>query len=94
MTRVNAAAVGQDLVHAAITGRSTFVTADGSVGEKTALYEEAVIYGNMAMRSAGPTIFTRFPHWPTLLGVAALLFALFWPGEGGIEDLVGRRREE
>ena len=94
MTRVNAAAVGQDLIHAAITGRSTFVTADGSVGEKTPLYEEAVLYGTVSMRDAGPTIFTRFPHWPTLLGVAALLFALFWPGEGGIEDLVGRRRDE
>ena len=91
---MNAAAIGQDLVHAAITGKSTFIEADGSVGEKTGLYEEAVLYGDVAMRAAGPTIFTRFPHWPLVLAVAAFAFALFWPGEGGIEDLVGRRREE
>ncbi len=30
LTRVNAAAMGQDLVHAAITGRSVFVTADAA----------------------------------------------------------------
>lgn len=94
MTRVNAAAIGQDLIHAAITGRSTFIGADGSVGEKTGLYEEAVLYGNVTMRDAGPTIYTRFPHWATLLAVVGLAFALFWPGEGGIEDLVGRRREQ
>jgi apolipoprotein N-acyltransferase len=94
MTRVNAAAIGQDLVHAAITGRSTFITADGSVGEKTGLYEEAVLYGNASMRAAGPTLFTRFPHWPALLALAAALVGLFWPGEGGFEDVVGRRRKE
>jgi len=94
MTRVNAAAIGQDLVHAAITGRSTFITADGSVGEKTGLYEEAVLYGDAAMRSAGPTLFTRFPFWPVVLGVIALTAGLFWPGEGGIEDFIGRRRHD
>jgi apolipoprotein N-acyltransferase len=94
MTRVNAAAIGQDLIHAAITGRSTFIGADGSVGEKTGLYEAAVLYGTVTMRDAGPTIYTRFPYWATLLAVVGLAFALFWPGEGGIEDLVGRRREQ
>ncbi|MCH7844661.1 MAG: apolipoprotein N-acyltransferase [Acidobacteria bacterium] len=92
MTRVNAAAIGQDLVHAAITGRSTFITADGSVGEKTALYEEAVLFGDLAMRSAGPTLLTRFPYWPLVLALGFALIGLFWPGEGGIEDVVGRRR--
>ena len=94
MTRVNAAAIGQDLVHAAITGRSTFITADGSVGEKTPLYEEAVLYGDSSMRAAGPTLFTRAPHWPTVIAIVAALVGLFWPGEGGFEDVVGRRREE
>jgi apolipoprotein N-acyltransferase len=94
MTRVNAAAIGQDLVHAAITGRSTFITADGSVGEKTGLYEEAVLFGDLAMRSAGPTLFTRFPYWPFAVALIFALIGLFWPGEGGIEDLVGRRRAD
>ncbi len=94
MTRVNAAAIGQDLVHAAITGKSTFITADGSVGERTELYEEDVLFGRASFRTAGPTLFTRFPLWPLLVAVGAALLALFWPGEGGLEGVVGRRRDE
>jgi apolipoprotein N-acyltransferase len=92
MTRVNAAAIGQDLVHAAITGRSTFISADGSVGEKTDLYVEDVLYGQVAMRSAGPTLFTLLPNWPLFFALAVMLFGVFWPGAGGLEDVVGRRR--
>ena len=94
MTRVNAAAIGQDVVHAAITGKSTFITAAGSVGEGTELYTEGVLYGNVAMRSAGPTLFTRFPNWVTVLALLGLVGALFWPGEGGLEALLGRHRPE
>jgi len=81
MTRVNAAAVGEDLVHAAITGRSTFVEADGTVGERTGLYRQAVLYGIAQMRVAGPTIFTRFGDWPILVAFVAMLVAIFWPRE-------------
>jgi apolipoprotein N-acyltransferase len=94
MTRVNAAAIGQDLVHAAITGKSTFITAAGEVGEETGLYTETVLYGDVAMRSAGKTLFTRFPNWMTLLSVITLAAALFWPGEGGLEAIVGRHRPD
>jgi apolipoprotein N-acyltransferase len=94
MTKVNAAAIGQDLVHAAITGKSTFITAAGSVGETTEVFTEGVIYGDVAMRSAGSTVFTRFPNWVTLLAIIGLVGALLWPGEGGLESLAGRHRPD
>ncbi len=94
MTRVNAAAIGQDLVHAAITGKSTFITAAGQVGETTGIYTEGVLYGDVAMRTAGPTVFTRFPNWVTVLAVLGMVAALFWPGEGGLEAIVGRHRPD
>ncbi len=94
MTRVNAAAIGQDLVHAAITGTSTFITAAGAVGETTDVFAEGVLYGEAAMRSAGPTLFTRFPNWMTLLAILGLVGALLWPGEGGLEALAGRHRRD
>jgi apolipoprotein N-acyltransferase len=94
MTRVNAAAIGQDLVHAAITGKSTFISASGEVGETTDLFTETVLYGDVAMRSAGPTVFTRFPNWVLLLALAGAAAALFWPGEGGLEAIVGRPRRD
>lgn len=94
MTRVNAAAIGQDLVHAAITGKSTFITAAGVVGETTELYEEGVLYGDVGMRTAGETLFTRYPNWAMILVLAGGAAALFWPGEGGLEQLVGRRKPD
>jgi apolipoprotein N-acyltransferase len=94
MTRVNAAAIGQDLVHAAITGKSTFISASGAVGETTGLYTEEVLYGDVAMRSAGPTVFTRFPNWVLILAIVGMAAALFWPGEGGLEAIVGRHRRD
>ncbi len=94
MTKVNAAAIGQDLVHAAITGKSTFITAAGTVGETTDVFTEGVLYGDVAMRSAGPTLFTRFPNWMTLLAILGLVGALLWPGEGGLKELAGRYRPD
>jgi apolipoprotein N-acyltransferase len=94
MTRVNAAAIGQDLVHAAITGKSTFITAAGAVGATTDVFAEGVLYGDVAMRSAGPTVFTWFPNWLTLLAILALVGALVWPGEGGLKALAGRHRPD
>ena len=93
MTRVNAAAVGQDLVHAAITGRSAFIRADGTVGERTELFEATILYGLVQMRVAGPTIFTRFGDWLMLVSFLGIVVAVFWPGEGSLESRVVARRE-
>ncbi len=82
LARVNAAAVGQDLVHAAITGRSTFITASGEVGELTGLFSEEVLQGRVNFRSAGPTIFTRFGDWLSLVAIAGAAAAGLVPGEG------------
>ena len=82
LARVNAAAVGQDLIHAAITGKSTFISASGEVGETTELFEETVIEGRVRFRNAGPTIFTRFGDWLALIAMAGGLAAAVVPGEG------------
>lgn len=86
MVRVNAAAIGQDLVHAAITGKSTYVFADGTTSERTELLEERVLYGRVQLRTDPPTIYTRFGDWVMLLALAGLAVALAWPGEGRAES--------
>ncbi|MFQ5555413.1 MAG: apolipoprotein N-acyltransferase, partial [Acidimicrobiia bacterium] len=63
LTRVNAAAVGQDLVHAAITGKSAFITAAGTVGERTEIFTEALVVGRVTFRTGARTLFTRFGDW-------------------------------
>jgi apolipoprotein N-acyltransferase len=92
LVRVNTAAIGHDTALAAITGRSTFIEADGTVGERTEQLDETVLTGEVKMRTAGPTLFTRFPYLALVLAILAILAALFWPGEGGLESFFGRRR--
>ncbi|NND02916.1 MAG: apolipoprotein N-acyltransferase [Acidimicrobiia bacterium] len=89
LAKVNAAAVGQDLVHAAITGKSTFITASGGVGLSTELFEETVLIGEVRFRDAGPTLFTRFGEWLALIAIAGAFAAALVPGEAREEQ---RRR--
>ncbi len=82
ITRVNAAAIGQDLVHAAITGKSAFITASGDVTDRSDLLTAEILLGDVQFRDAGPTLFSRFGDWVLLVGMAAALAAIVTPGEG------------
>ena len=59
MTRMRGAELGLDVVHAAVTGKSTLITDGGEVGERTPIYEPALLTGEVQMRDAGPTLYTR-----------------------------------
>ncbi len=82
LARVNAAAVGQELVHAAITGKSTLISASGEIGESTELFEELVLQGQVRFRNAGPTLYTRLGDWLAIVAMAGALAAALVPGEG------------
>ena len=92
MARVNAAAIGQDLILAAITGKSTFITAEGNVGEKTELLEETYIIAEMQFRTAGPTLYTRIGDWMILVALAGAAAGIFTPGPGRPEGGLRQRR--
>ncbi|MDJ0663423.1 MAG: apolipoprotein N-acyltransferase [Acidimicrobiia bacterium] len=92
LARVNTAAVGQDLIVAAITGKSTFITAEGSVGEKTDLLEERYLIGEVQYRAAGPTLYTRLGEWVAVVALAGAAAAIFTPGPGRPEGGLRRRR--
>ena len=92
MARVNAAAVGQDLVLAAITGKSTFITAEGEVGPITETLEETVIYGDLSFRVAGPTLYTRIGDWMVIVALAGAAAGIFTPGPGRPEGGLRQRR--
>jgi apolipoprotein N-acyltransferase len=91
MARVNAAAVGQDLILAAITGKSTYITAEGGVGDKTDLLEETVLYGQVNFRTAGPTLYTRLGDWMVIVALAGVAAGIFTPGPGRPERGLRRR---
>ncbi len=82
MARVNAAAVGQDLILAAITGKSAFITAEGNVLQKTELLEETYIVEELQFRTAGATLYTRIGEWVIVVALAGAAAGIFTPGPG------------
>jgi apolipoprotein N-acyltransferase len=73
MSRMRAAELGVDVVHAAVTGKSTFVTAGGVIGDTTEFLDETVLYADLRLSTGLPTIYTRWGEWVQTL--AALIAA-------------------
>ena len=90
MTRVNAAAIGQDLVHVAITGKSAFITAAGDVHEVTELLEADVRIAEMTFNTGAPTLYARFGDLLVYIAIFAGVAAIAIPGE----DRPGVRRRD
>jgi apolipoprotein N-acyltransferase len=71
MTRMRAAELGMPVVHAAITGRSAFIEADGTIVSRTEAFEAEVLPGVVRYRTAGLTAYARFGDWLQYLAIAA-----------------------
>lgn len=84
ISRVRAAELGVDVVHAAVTGRSAFVHADGRVEGLTGLFETTTVDGTVLARSAGPTLYVRWGDWLQLAAMIAFMamVAVTWFTEG------------
>jgi len=80
MVKVNAAAIGLDTVYASITGKSTFIEGNGSVGETTEQLEELVLYGSIQYNADVPTVWVRFGDWLAILAMIGAAAALAVPG--------------
>lgn len=78
-TRMRSAETGLDVVHAAITGKSAFITDGGVIGsEVTPLFEEAILEGVVEMRDNGRTLFVRWGDWLAVLAMLAGGVAFTW----------------
>lgn len=75
MTRMRSAELGVDLVHSAITGKSTLITDGGVVGETTDLVAAEVLTGTVEMRQSGRTLYTVLGDWLALLAAVGLISA-------------------
>jgi apolipoprotein N-acyltransferase len=51
MTRMRAAELSLDVIHAAVTGKSTIIAAGGAIGDETGLGTREILYGVVAGRS-------------------------------------------
>ncbi|CAN5222758.1 hypothetical protein BH18ACT5_BH18ACT5_15280 [soil metagenome] len=76
MTRMRAAELGLDVVHAAVTGKSTFITDGGVIGETADFLEETVISADLRLAIGEPTFYTRWGEWVQALAVLVAATAL------------------
>lgn len=77
MVRINAAAVGLDAIHAAVTGRSTFIGADGSRSSiQTDLFTAEVLYGAVRVQESRRTLYAMTGDWLELAAIAGGAAAL------------------
>ncbi len=79
MTRMRAAELGVDVVHAARTGKSAIIVDGGRIEATTPLTVEAVLYGSVRLHRGGPTLYTRWGDWMQWAAVGAGAFALRKP---------------
>ena len=93
LAKVNAAAVGLDTALAAITGKSTFILGDGTVGPTTNQLEEVVLYGSLQFRVGPQTIWVRFGDWLAMVAMVVALAVVALPGERGVTPIAGSRKE-
>jgi apolipoprotein N-acyltransferase len=77
MVRLNAAALGVDVVHAAVTGHSTFVYASGATASaETDLFTTDVLYGTVRIQEARRTLYAMTGDWVELAAIGLGLVAL------------------
>ena len=63
MTRMRSAELGLDVVHAAVTGKSTFITDGGMVGEAASFLAETVIYADLELATGPATLYASWGEW-------------------------------
>jgi apolipoprotein N-acyltransferase len=77
MVRFNAVALGVDVVHAAVTGHSTFVSAGGDrSAAETGLFTAEVLYGSVRVQEARRTLYAMAGDWLELAAIAGAAVAL------------------
>jgi apolipoprotein N-acyltransferase len=79
MSRLRAVEHGRDLVHISNVGTSTVVSADGTTGRRTALFEPDVLVEQVQLRS-GSTLATLWGPAPELALVAVALLLVLGHG--------------
>jgi apolipoprotein N-acyltransferase len=81
IVRMSAASFGVDVVHGAVTGRTTIIRADGSVERKTDVFEATIYSGVVRFQDSPRTFYSIAGDWLQLLAMAVGLIALIGFGE-------------
>ena len=69
MVRMLAPALGVDVVHAAVTGRSAIIRADGSVARRTGMFTTDMLQGTVNLQTSRRTVYAIAGDWLQVLAV-------------------------
>lgn len=86
MVRMSAAALGVDIIHVAVTGKSTIIRADGTIGKTTRLFTQDVLTGVVNLQDAPRTLYAVLGDWVQVLAILAAAGVV-------VATLAGRSRE-
>lgn len=76
MVRMSAVSLGVDVVHAAVTGRSALIGADGTIRATTDLFTEDVLEGVVRSQLSRRTLYAVVGDWLQVLAMAVALLQL------------------
>jgi apolipoprotein N-acyltransferase len=76
---MHASALGVDVIHAALTGRSTIISENGTVGTLSDLFTAEILTGEVRVRSSGKTLYTTLGEWPYMLAILFFFSVLAVP---------------
>jgi apolipoprotein N-acyltransferase len=82
MVRMTATSLGVDVVHAAVTGRSALIGADGTIRTTTELFTEDIVEGVVRAQRSRRTLYSVVGDWlqvVAMLGAGALIIAARGP---------------
>jgi len=73
MVRMSAVSLGVDIIHVAVTGKSTIIRADGTVGKATELFTRDVLTGVVNLQESPRTLYAVFGDWLQLLAITVTI---------------------
>ncbi|MEX1208639.1 MAG: apolipoprotein N-acyltransferase, partial [Acidimicrobiia bacterium] len=73
MVRMSAASLGIDIVHSAVTGRSTLIRADGSITRRTDMFEEDLLRGRVNLQASRRTVYAVAGDWLQILAILSAI---------------------
>jgi apolipoprotein N-acyltransferase len=73
MVRMSAASLGVDIIHIAVTGKSTIIRADGSYRRTTDLFTRDILTGTVNIQDAPRTVYAVVGDWLQLMAIAAAI---------------------
>jgi apolipoprotein N-acyltransferase len=73
LVRMSAVSLGVDVVHVAVTGKSTIIRANGSIGKTTELFTRDLLTGVVNFQAAPRTLYAVLGDWVQLLMIFGAL---------------------